>query len=54
MPPIDGLQLSSPTVSKRCVTRRVLAFVRAAAVAASHPAWPPPMTTCSFVVGLCA
>ena len=47
MPPMDGLQLSSPIVSKRCVTSTVFAPVRAAAVAASQPACPPPTTTTS-------
>ena len=35
----------SPTVSARCVSKIVLAPVRAAAAAASIPAWPPPTTT---------
>lgn len=40
MPPMEGLQLISPTVSIFCVTRTVLAPVRALAAAASQPAWP--------------
>jgi hypothetical protein len=46
-PPIAGLHDISPIVAKRCVTSAVSAPQRAAAVAASHPAWPPPMTTTS-------
>ena len=42
MPPIEGLQDISPTVSTFWVTSTVLAPVRALAAAASHPAWPPP------------
>lgn len=34
-------------VVKRCVTRAVAAPIRAAAVAASQPAWPPPITMTS-------
>ena len=37
-PPIDGLQESSPIVSSFCVNKSVLAPVRAAPAAASHPA----------------
>ena len=47
MPPIDGLQLITPTVSRLCVTSATLAPTRAAAAAASAPAWPPPMTITS-------
>lgn len=43
-PPIEGLHESSPTVSNFCVRSTVLAPVLAAPAAASHPAWPPPMT----------
>lgn len=38
---------SSPIVSTRCVSSRVREPHRAAAAAASVPAWPPPMTTTS-------
>src|ERR1700733_9662033 len=50
-PPIAGLHDISPIVAKRCVTSAVDAPQRAAAVAASHPAWPPPMTTTSNLIG---
>jgi len=43
-PPIDGLHDISPIVSSFCVMRRVRAPDRAAPAAASHPAWPPPIT----------
>src|SRR5690606_14377953 len=49
-PPIAGLQDMTPIVSKRCVTSAVLAPARAAAEAASHPAWPPPITMTSKTV----
>ena len=42
-----GLQDIAPTVAKRWVTSAVLAPIRAAALAASQPAWPPPMTMTS-------
>ena len=42
-----GLQDISPMVSKRCVTSAVRAPMRAAAAAASQPAWPPPTTMTS-------
>src|SRR3954452_20823198 len=42
-----GLQDIAPTVEKRCVTRAVAAPIRAAAEAASQPAWPPPITMTS-------
>ena len=42
-----GLQDIAPMVAKRWVTRAVLAPIRAAALAASQPAWPPPMTMTS-------
>src|SRR5580704_15180503 len=42
-----GLQDIAPTVANRCVTSAVRAPVRAAALAASQPAWPPPMTMTS-------
>src|SRR5690606_12868492 len=44
MPPIDGLQLICPSVSRFCVTRSVSTPMRAAAGAASAPARPPPTT----------
>ena len=34
-------------VAKRWVTKAVFAPIRAAALAASQPAWPPPMTMTS-------
>jgi hypothetical protein len=46
-PPNAGLQDISPSVSMRWVTRAVRAPMRAAAAAASLPAWPPPMTMTS-------
>src|ERR1700735_4132765 len=52
-PPIAGLHDISPIVAKRWVTSAVAAPERAAAVAASQPAWPPPMTTTSnLMVGV--
>ena len=48
MPPIAGLQDMAPIVSSRCVRSSVLAPVRAAAAAASQPAWPPPITITSI------
>ena len=42
-----GLQDISPMVAKRCVTSAVRAPMRAAAAAASQPAWPPPTTITS-------
>jgi hypothetical protein len=48
MPPMLGLQLNSPIVDVRCVSRSVRAPVRAAADAASHPACPPPTTITSY------
>ena len=47
MPPMDGLQDISPTVSRRCVSSSVRAPTRAAAAAASVPACPPPTTITS-------
>ena len=44
---IDGLQLIWPSVSMLCVSSKVLAPMRAAASAASVPAWPPPTTITS-------
>src|SRR5437773_7600183 len=46
-PPIAGLQDIAPMVAKRWVTSAVRAPMRAATVAASQPAWPPPMTMTS-------
>src|SRR5262245_35262126 len=48
MPPMAGLQLICPTVARLCVTSSVRAPVRAAARAASVPAWPPPITMTSY------
>ena len=42
-----GLQDISPMVAKLWVTSAVRAPMRAAAAAASQPAWPPPMTMTS-------
>ncbi len=47
MPPMAGLQLIAPTVSTLWVSSRVRAPARAAASAASVPAWPPPITMTS-------
>mmetsp|Transcript_39038 Transcript_39038/g.83312 ORF Transcript_39038/g.83312 Transcript_39038/m.83312 type:complete len:219 (-) Transcript_39038:358-1014(-) len=47
IPPMEGLHDSSPRVDASCVTSNVRAPVRAAAVAASVPACPPPTTTTS-------
>src|SRR5262249_32762193 len=46
-PPMAGLQLIWATVSQLVVRRAVLAPMRAAASAASQPAWPAPMTRMS-------
>src|SRR5882724_6186253 len=48
-PPIAGLQDMAPMVEKRWVTSAVFAPMRAAAAAASQPAWPPPMTMTSKI-----
>ena len=48
MPPMEGLQDNSPNVDTFCVNRRVLAPVRALAVAASEPACPPPIIITSY------
>src|ERR1700704_992558 len=53
IPPIDGLQDICPSVSMLWVTRRVRQPARAAARAASVPAWPPPTTITSNRVGNC-
>ncbi len=42
-----GLQDMAPIVARLWVTSAVRAPVRAAAAAASQPAWPPPITTTS-------
>jgi hypothetical protein len=47
-----GLQDIAPMVEKRWVTNAVLAPIRAAALAASQPAWPPPMTMTSNIPGV--
>src|SRR5258707_611125 len=47
MPPIDGLHDICPKVSILCVRRSVRRPMRAAASAASVPAWPPPTTMTS-------
>ena len=47
MPPMAGLQLICPSVSMLWVSSSVRAPMRAAASAASVPAWPPPMTMTS-------
>jgi hypothetical protein len=44
---MEGLQDMAPTVAKRWVINAVRAPMRAAAAAASHPAWPPPTTITS-------
>jgi hypothetical protein len=44
MPPMAGLQLICPSVSMFCVSNSVRTPMRAAASAASVPAWPPPTT----------
>src|SRR3954471_12724577 len=51
MPPMDGLQDIWPSVSTLWVSNSVLDPVRAAASAASVPAWPPPITITSNSVG---
>jgi hypothetical protein len=50
-PPIDGLQGISATWSSFIVSNRVRQPSRAAASAASHPAWPAPTTTTSTAAG---
>src|SRR3954451_4555849 len=47
-PPIAGLQLIWPTVSQLVVSSAVRAPRRAAASAASVPAWPAPTTITSY------
>src|SRR5574337_77980 len=48
MPPMAGLQDIWAMRSGSMVSRSVRALMRAAARAASHPAWPPPTTTTSY------
>src|SRR6185312_4717519 len=45
--PMAGLQDMAPMVANLWVTKAVCAPMRAAAPAASQPAWPPPITTTS-------
>ncbi len=47
IPPMAGLQLIAPMVSTLWVSSRVRTPLRAAASAASVPAWPPPITMTS-------
>src|ERR1051325_6237456 len=51
IPPTDGLQDICPRVSMLWVSKRVLAPDRAAANAASVPAWPPPTTMTPYLLG---
>ena len=44
---LPGVQLIAPRVSMLCVSSSVCAPMRAAASAASVPAWPPPTTMTS-------
>src|SRR2546421_5681511 len=53
IPPMDGLQDICPSVSMLWVSKRVRQPARAAASAASVPAWPPPTTMTSNRVGNC-
>src|SRR5207248_8178234 len=46
-PPMAGLQDISPIVLRLWVSSSVRAPARTAAAAASHPAWPPPITITS-------
>ena len=53
-PPIAGLHDISPIRSARMVISATDAPIRAAAAAASQPAWPPPTTmTSKLIVMLC-
>ena len=52
MPPIDGLQDIWPSVSMLWVSSSVRRPMRAAASAASVPAWPPPTTMTSNCQGM--
>ena len=47
VPPMAGLQGMLPTESRLMVKHRVRMPIRAAASAASMPAWPAPMTAIS-------
>ena len=47
IPPMEGLHDIWPRVSMLCESSRVCAPMRAAASAASVPAWPPPTTITS-------
>ena len=49
VPPMAGLQGMLPTASRFTVKHRVFSPSRAAASAASMPAWPAPMTAISYV-----
>ena len=49
-PPIAGLQDITPIPARSSVTRAVRDPIRAAACAASDPAWPPPITMTSKVL----
>src|SRR5690606_11374466 len=51
MPPMLGLQLIWPSVSMLWVSSSVAQPIRAAASAASVPAWPPPTTMTSNSCG---
>src|SRR4051812_40047022 len=53
-PPIDGLHDICPASSGRKVSRPTRAPRRAAAAAASHPAWPAPITRTSCIIALVA
>ena len=53
IPPMDGLQDIWPSVSMLWVSSSVRLPIRAAASAASVPAWPPPTTITSNVSGNC-
>ena len=50
-PPIAGLQDICPIVSAFMVNIKVWHPIRAAASAASTPAWPPPTTITSYFFG---
>src|SRR5512140_3146210 len=51
MPPIEGLQDITPSVSMLWVSSNVAQPARALANAASVPAWPPPITMTSNCFG---
>jgi len=48
IPPKEGLQEHTPRLLIDGVIKAVFAPARAEAADASHPAWPPPMTTTSY------